>query len=304
MTVVVDYASLTKAIADWSHNTLLTAGATPYSDGFIQRAQAQIERDIPQQNFGNYIRFQEASYAPQVITNGTAPVPADWLGPKSFQVLDGAGDQWPLSFKAATWIYDAYPQRAAQGIPAYIARDTSGVGGPTYLTSSTQDFTATGGQTVFALTIPSGGAVVSVTMDGAYFSNGTDYSIAGSTLTLTNGAVAGQILEVTYLAPPTGSPASLSSQFIFGPYPDSDYTVLGTYYASAPLLSLTTTTNWMVLNAPELLLAACMVQAATFLKDLQMLQMWGQDYATRLSGLVNADKAERWAASTMSIDIG
>lgn len=303
MTVVVDYASLTQAIADWSHNPLLTSGTSPYSDGFIQRAQAQIERDIPQKNFGNYIRFQESVYSPQSIVSGSAPVPVDWLGPKAFQVANGAGCVWPLSFKSVTWLYGRYPQRAAQGPPAYIARDTVGVGGPSFLTSSTQDFTSTLGQTVFALTIPTGGTLVSLTVDGAYFSQGADYSLTGSTLTLGTGLAAGQIVEATYLSPPTGVVASLTSQFVFGPFPDSQYTLQGTYYASAALLSRTVATNWMVVNAPSLLLAASMVQAATFLKDLQMLQTWGQDYAGLLTSLVNADKAERWAAATMSVDV-
>lgn len=300
MTTVVDYASLKQAILDWSHNPLLTGG---YADGFIQRAQQQIERDIPAQNFGNYVKFQESVYSPQDIVSGTAPVPGDWLGPKTFQIGDGSSDLWPLSWKAVTWLYNRYPQRVAAGVPAYIARDTSGVGGPAYLVSSKQDFTATANQTVFTLTIPTGGTLVSVTLDGAYFSVGTDYSLTGSTLTLTTGASAGQILEATYLTAPTGTAPSLTSQFVFGPYPDSSYTLYGTYYASAPLLSGTQTTNWMVLNVPSLLLAACMVQAATFLKDLQMLQMWQADYGIHLAGLINADKAERWAASTMSIDV-
>lgn len=301
MTVVVDYASLTQAIADWSHNPLLTAGSGPYSDAFIQRAQAQIERDIPAQNFGNYIRFQESTYYGTSILNGAAPVPADWLGPKSFQVNDGT-NLWPLQFKNVNWLYDRYPQRTTYGIPAYIARDTVGVGGPSYLASSVQNFTATANQTVFPLTIPTGGAISSVTLDGAYFALGTDYTISSGTLTLTNGALLDQELEVTYLTPPSGAPASLTSQFVFGPYPDTAYTLQGTYYAKAALLNISNITNWMVLNVPDLLLAGCMVQAAMFLKDAAMSQLWGQDYAQRLTALVNADKAERWAASTMSID--
>lgn len=303
MTVIVDYASLTQSIADWSHRADLTAGTTPFSDAFIQRAQQQIETDIPEQNFGNYIRFQESVYSPQALTNGTAPVPGDWLGPKTFQIADGSGNLGPLSFKSVTDLYSQYPQRSGQGIPIYIARDTSGVGGPAYLASSTQDFLTTNDQTVFALTIPTGGAVSSVTLDGSYFSVGTDYSITGSTLTLTTGAATGQILEVTYLTAPSGTAPSMTSQFVFGPYPDGDYTLYGTYYASAPLLSLMQTTNWMVLQVPSLTLAACMVQAAQFLENDTMLMRWNGDYQARLTALINADKAERWAGATMCVDV-
>lgn len=303
MTTIVDYASLSQAIADWTHNAALTSGSPPYSDAFIQRAQAQIERDIPEQNFGNYIRWQEAYYAPTLITTGTAPVPSDWLGAKSLQIADGAGNLWPLSMKAVTWLYNTYPQRAPQGLPAYIARDTIGAGGSSSLISSTQDFTTNDGQTAFSLSVPTGGTVVSVTLDGAYFANGTDYTLTGTLLTLTNAPVDGQDLEITYLASPSGVIPSLTSQFVFGPYPNSSYTLQGTYYAKAPLLSSATTTNWMVVNAPDLLLAACMTQAAKFLKDQSMLQLWQPDYQAQLLSLVNADKAERWAATTLEIDV-
>ena len=364
MTIIVDYASLTTSIADWAHRSDLTSGATPYSDAFIQRAQLQIERDIPTKNFGNYIRFQEAAYPPTPISGGICPVPTDWLGPKSFQVLDGSGAQFPLIFKAATWLYNTYPQRASQGLPAYIARDTWN-GQTNFLEYSTAL-----GQTNFSLTGISGG-VVYATLDGQLLVLATDYNVSGSTFVLSSGAVSGQTLfiqgaipgfsasnnvqatatagqasfsisgltsgsQVLFVAldgavlPPSdytvsgttlvlgtaallgqvlfvqGAPSTLStsptSAFIFGPYPDSAYTVQGTYYQHASRLSSTNTTNWMVQYSPDLILAACMVEAARFLKDSDMLQLWGQDYGTRLVDLITADKAERWAASTLQVE--
>jgi hypothetical protein len=110
------------------------------------------------------------------------------------------------------------------------------------------------------------------------------YSVSDNTLSVASQAMTGN-----------------GNVFVFGPFPDGAYTVQGTYYASAAQLSSTTTTNWMVLNAPALLLAACMMQAAAFLENDQMLSRWGSDYSERLSALVKADKAERWAASQLSI---
>jgi hypothetical protein len=41
--------------------------------------------------------------------------------------------------------------------------------------------------------------------------------------------------------------------FIFGPYPDSNYTVKGVYYKRLDALSDSNTTNWFITNAPDLL---------------------------------------------------
>lgn len=94
---------------------------------------------------------------------------------------------------------------------------------------------------------------------------------------------------------------TINEGFVFGPYPDQIYSISGTYYASAPLLSSIVPTNWMVTYAPLLMLAACMVHAARFLKDMGAIQMWQQDYGARLEKLINADKAQRYSSGTMSV---
>lgn len=288
MTVVVDYASLTQAIADWTHNSILTASDAPYSDGFIQRAQAQIEKDIPAQNFGNYIRFQESGAIYGPINGGIYPVPSDWLGPKKLTVADGSGNIFPLIFVNANWLYNRYPLRTSQGVPAYIARDNFGAAS---ITGSVING-------VLTVTAVASGLV----QPNQYLTDGNLQIL--ETLAIT-GAETGTGGVGTYDVSDSSARIGLESMsangavFVFGPYPDSAYTLSGTYYASAPLLSAKTTTNWMVLNAPSLLLAACMMQAAAFLKDVAMLQMWGADYAERMGALVQADKAERWAASQL-----
>jgi len=92
--------------------------------------------------------------------------------------------------------------------------------------------------------------------------------------------------------------------FVFGPYPDSNYNVIGTYYAQAPLLSVSQTTNWMVTQTPTLLLSCCLIKAARFLKDPNSLSMWQQEYADKLQSLLLRDKGERWGSGTMAIQSG
>lgn len=286
MTVVVDYPSLTQAIEDWSHNALLTAGPTPYSDGFIQRAQAQIDKDIPAKNFGNYIRFQESGNIYGPINGGIYPVPSDWLGPKKLTVADGAGNIWPLIFTNTNWLYNRYPQRTSQGLPAYMARDNFG--------SATITGSVING--LLTVTNTAAGAI----QPNQYLTDGGNQINETLAVTGNAGTNSWSVSDSTIVVGSETITAS-GSVFVFGPYPDAAYTLSGTYYAAAPLLNASNTTNWMVSNVPTLLLAACMMQAAAFLKDQAMLQMWSADYAEKLGALVLADKAERWASSQLVV---
>jgi hypothetical protein len=111
-----------------------------------------------------------------------------------------------------------------------------------------------------------------------------------------------------YTAYPNRQPSSIPAyiarehaNFIFGPFPDSGYNVAGTYYAAAPLLTSAAPTNWIVTQTPNLLLAACLIKAARFLKDPDALGMWGQEYTDKLNSLILRDKAERWSGGTLAI---
>ena len=161
--------------------------------------------------------------------------------------------------------------------------------------------TATSGQTVFSVATLAGAAILFATLDGAMLVPGVDYSITAETLTLTNGATAGQNL---YVQAATLSGADGSSVFIFGPYPDSSYTVQGTYYSKGPLLSASQTTNWMVTNAPSMLLANCMRQAGKFLKDVAMVEGWTQLYQDALTKLIERDAGSRFGEAPLTIRCG
>lgn len=356
MPQVVDYASLTQAIADFTHR----AQIVNFSDYFIAAAQEAIESDIADLNMGNGIAYQEASYGPFPIVNGVAPVPIDYLSPKLIYLADGIGDQFTLEFRSAAWVYDRYALRNNGGIPAYIARDVwqssfsvpltfacvqgqtsfqlgatpstasllvvsldgamlfptvdfNVMGSTLTLTNGTaagqelavnflstssgnQQWTAVAGQTSFALNNPSA-AIILATLDGAVLSAGTDYNISSGFLTLNVPTLAGQTLLVYY---------AIGSVFIFGPPPDGAYSVAGTYYARAPVLSASSvvTSNWMTNSAPNLFLAACLVEAYKFLKNAEQIQTWSGIYQQRLKALVDRDKAERWSAGTMAVELG
>lgn len=292
MATIIDYASLTQAISDFTHRADLAAGL--FTDYFIQTAQNKLAADILTNNFGNGIRFMEVAMQPNAIDGGTLPVPADWVAPKAFQVSDGSNDVFPLSFKAATWIYDNYPIRQPLGLPAYIARDVQAAAAFTaYIAGTTLTVTAVSlGTLVTGMIVVGTGVIYGQTILAQ--------------LTGTTGGVGTYLVSdsQTVSSNPGEAMTGGGSVFIFGPYPDSAYLVSGTYYSKGLALSSVNTTNWMVLNCPEVLHAYTLIEAGKFLKDMTMLQGWTAIAKDFLESLIEQDKAERWAASTMAIEVG
>lgn len=289
MATIVDYASLTQAITDFAHRSDMAASL--YTDYFIQKAQARICKDIITDNFGNGIEAMEEALIPTSIAGGTVPVPIDWFSPKGLQIGDGSSDVFPLLFKAATWIYDQYPLRQAEGLPAYIARDVMAAvafNGQVAGTILTVNSITSG---IIQVGLPITDALGNVPFGTTVLDNVPEGGVGNYTLN--------NFLGVTAEAMTGGG-----NVFIFGPYPDSSYTVQGTYYSKGLPLSNSNTTNWQVLQCPEVLHACCMIEAGKFLKDTAMVQQWTPDYEDGIQSLINSDKGERWAASTMAIELG
>lgn len=92
--------------------------------------------------------------------------------------------------------------------------------------------------------------------------------------------------------------------FIFGPFPDSAYTVQGTYYSMGTALNDQNPTNWMVTTCPDLFHAACMIEAAKFLENAAMLQLWTPVYLDGIDKLINQDKGERFSGGTLAVELG
>jgi hypothetical protein len=305
MAQIVDYQSLTQAIADFTHRADLATGF--YTDYFIQTAQAKICNDIFEQNYGNGIAAMETGYPQWAIAGGTAPVPADWFAPKSFQVADGGGGLYPLTFKTVTWLYDNYPQRQAEGLPAYIARDNwplvtlygtiSSLYTPATLTVITDmNHTAPNGTIQVGAPIDdTTGLIINPCVITAQTS-GTTGGVGTYSLQSATGVL--QAVQSTE-AITAGGPV-----FVFGPFPDSAYTVSGTYYSKGVALSATNSTNWLVQQCPEVLHAYSMIEAGKFLRDTAMQEMWSGVAEDFLTTLLERDKAERFAAATMAIELG
>jgi len=69
------------------------------------------------------------------------------------------------------------------------------------------------------------------------------------------------------------------------PTPDSSYPVEVMYYATPKPIDITTQTNWLTQYAPDLLLYACLLESAPFLKVDERIQVWTGLYDRALAAI-------------------
>lgn len=92
--------------------------------------------------------------------------------------------------------------------------------------------------------------------------------------------------------------------FIFGPYPDSTYTVKGVYFKRLDALATTTNeTNWFTANAPDLLLFAALCEAAPFIKDDPRIAIWEGRYNLAKSRVQSNDDDEEFSGSPLAMTV-
>lgn len=87
----------------------------------------------------------------------------------------------------------------------------------------------------------------------------------------------------------------------FGPAPASDYPYTLRYYQRIPALSASQTTNWLLEDAPDVYLYACMVEAERFLRNPAGVAAWGAQLAEARSSLVGSDRRGRYMGGSQRI---
>jgi hypothetical protein len=103
---------------------------------------------------------------------------------------------------------------------------------------------------------------------------------------------------------PSGIPAYIAREaqnFIFGPFPDSNYTVTGVYWQRSNPLSGTNTQTWMTASIPSILLAACSAAAAVFIKDNEAAANFNGLYTQMMQSFMLADRAEEQSGSAFAM---
>ena len=99
-----------------------------------------------------------------------------------------------------------------------------------------------------------------------------------------------------------GTPSFIAREggnFIFGPYPDSGYTVKGVYYKSPGSISASAHTFFT--NNPDLYLFACLAESSIFISDQSKIPVWEAKYRKILNDVNMQDDKEAYSGSILSV---
>lgn len=91
--------------------------------------------------------------------------------------------------------------------------------------------------------------------------------------------------------------ARSEGNFIFGPYPDSDYGLRGVYYAKPTALGTSNETNWLTTNAPDLLLYGTLVHATPYIGKDERVSLWEAGYQDARGNLDDQEMEEQFPSS-------
>jgi hypothetical protein len=89
------------------------------------------------------------------------------------------------------------------------------------------------------------------------------------------------------------------SNFIFGPYPDSGYTVSGIYYAKPT--GIATSANTLFTDNPDLYLFAALCEAAPYIQDDPRVQLWEAKYASIKQQMAFEDESEYGSGGGLNV---
>jgi len=85
--------------------------------------------------------------------------------------------------------------------------------------------------------------------------------------------------------------------FIFGPYP-KDFTLSGIYYQKLQSLR-TLDSTWYVVNAPEVLLYASLLEAEPFIRNDQRLPIWKSLLDDAIDSIETEEKSARFSSGAL-----
>jgi hypothetical protein len=182
---------------------VLSQLAAPYARSAGERAAGITPTYYGYREF-NVLRYgaddtgANDSTAAFTACGSTAANPTCIVPPGTYQLASN-----PTPSGTVLWVLYGNPTFTGPGVlPGHTVSFYDGVsidGVPVTTFSNVDQFTASAGQTVFALSdtplVPNAALVV---MNGALLTPTTDYTISGSTLTLVNGALAGQTVVARY----------------------------------------------------------------------------------------------------------
>jgi len=91
---------------------------------------------------------------------------------------------------------------------------------------------------------------------------------------------------------------------IFGPYPDSTYTIKGRYYKRLDALSDSNTTNWFITNAPDLLRYGALCEAAPYMQNDARINVFENKYQAAKERIQRTERRESSSGAIITMKAG
>tara|TARA_R110000824_G_scaffold154134_2_gene326078 strand:- start:1019 stop:1510 length:492 start_codon:yes stop_codon:yes gene_type:complete len=93
----------------------------------------------------------------------------------------------------------------------------------------------------------------------------------------------------------------LANEVSFGPIPDTVMEVEMLFYKKFDNLSVSTTTNWLITNAPDIYLYGSMLEAEPFIMNDERVPLWAQALQQGVSDLQEQDNKDRHSGSALRV---
>ena len=91
------------------------------------------------------------------------------------------------------------------------------------------------------------------------------------------------------------------TNFIFGPFPDSAYDIVGIYYKELDALSSSNETNFIITSSPQVLLYGALLEAEPFLQNDERIPIWKSKFDEALADLQLQDTNEALSGSPIAV---
>ena len=117
-----------------------------------------------------------------------------------------------------------------------------------------------------------------------------------------------EMLDRLYGSNTTGKPRAytlIGDEIQLSPIPDATYELEMAFYEKFTALgdgtAGTVTSNWLTINAPDIMLYGSLMEAEPFIKNDERITVWLQAYQDGISKLQKADQQDRHSGSAMRV---
>jgi hypothetical protein len=112
-------------------------------------------------------------------------------------------------------------------------------------------------------------------------------------------------IDAKYNSEDSGIPAVFTiegSQILLGPKPDSNYVLDSIYYARFPSI-ITSSTNWLLTNHPNIYLFACLIEAFLYTQNAEQAAVFTQRYMQGVEQLQQQDDRATHSGSALRVKV-